>query len=174
MPSKVNTNSLEQEEIIGHEKDRLFLVVVDNSEELSGTIKYTCNRARHTGGKMALLYVIDMEHDKEFQHRQFVSNLMEEEAMQLAQDVLDHHARQIFKDSGSEPIQFIRRGNTREELFALVRKHPEISILVLGSAAGEKPGPLVEAVTGKYAGQLGIPVTIVPGELSSEEINRLT
>jgi len=56
----------------------------------------------------------------------------------------------------------------------LVNEHPEISILVLGSAPGEKPGPLVEAVTGKYAGQLGIPATIVPGALSEDEIDRLT
>ena len=35
------------------------------------------------------------------------------------------------------------------------RSLPEISTLVLGSTPGEKPGPVVEALTRKYAGQLG-------------------
>ena len=59
------------------------------------------------------------------------------------------------------------RGNRREELFKLIKEHPEISILVLSAAAGRKPGPLVEAVTGKFAGKIGIPVTVVPAKLRS-------
>ncbi len=163
-----------QDSVVGHESGRIFLVVVDDSEELASAIRYTCNRARHTGGKLALLYVIDMESDREFQHWQFVGDLLEQEAQEAAQNVLNRHAQQVRKDSGSEPIQYIRSGNTRDELFALLEEHPEISILVLGSAPGEKPGPLVEAVTGKHAGQLGIPVTVVPGELIEAEIDRLT
>lgn len=165
---------LDDTDIVGREKDRLFLVVVDDSEELASAIRYTCNRARRTGGKLALLYVIDKERDREFQHWLGVGNLIEQEAQEEAENVLNRHAEQVRRDSGSEPIQFIRKGKTRDELFALVNDHPEISILVLGSAPGEKPGPLVEAVTGKYAGQLGIPVTVVPGSLSAEEIDRLT
>ena len=170
----MNTAAAHRDNIVGHESGRIFLVVVDDSEELGGTIRYTCNRAKHTGGRMALLYVIDMEQDKEFQHWLGVGNLMEQEAQVAAQNVLNRHAQKILKDSGAEPIQFIRKGKTREELFALINEHPEISILVLGSAPGEKPGPLVEAVTGKYAGQLGIPATVVPGALSEDEIDRLT
>lgn len=166
--------AVKQDGIVGHESNREFLVIVDDSEELAGVIRYTCNRARHTGGKVALLYVIDMESDKEFQHWQFVGKLLEQEAQEAAENVISRHAQQIRADSGSEPIQYIRKGKPREELFSLVQEHPEISILVLGSAPGEKPGPLVEAVTGKFAGQIGIPVTVVPGSLSAEEIDRLT
>lgn len=160
--------------IVGRESDRVFLVVVDDSEELAGVLRYACNRARHTGGKVALLYVIDMESSKDFQHWQFVGNLMEEEAQETAENTLSRHAAQISKESGSTPDQYVRNGIVQDELFALVKEHPEISILLLGSAPGEKPGPLVEAVTGKHAGQIGIPVTIVPGSLSNDEIDRLT
>ena len=159
---------------IGRERDRVFLVVVDDSEELASAIRYACNRARHTGGQVALLYVIDTETGKDFQHWHFVGNLMEEEAEQQARDALSRYSAQIERDAGSKPVQYIRKGNQREELFTLVKDHPEISILLLGSAPGEKPGPLVEAVTGKYAGQIGIPVTIIPGTLPTEEIDRLT
>lgn len=163
-----------ENEVIGRERDRVFLVVLDDSEELAAAIRYACNRARHTGGRVALLYVIDTETGKDFQHWHFVGNLMEQEAEQQARDALSRYSAQIFKDSGTKPDQYIRKGNQREELFALVHEHPEISILVLGSAPGEKPGPLVEAVTGKFAGQIGIPVTVIPGSLPMEEIDRLT
>lgn len=166
--------SAQHDTIVGRETDRVFLLVVDDSEELASVIRYACNRARQTGGKIALLYVIDMDSDKEFQHWHFVGNLMEQEAQEAAENVLRRHAATITKDSGTIPVQYIRKGNTREALFALAQEEEKISNLLLGSAPGEKPGPLVEAVTGKYAGQIGIPVTIVPGSLTSEEIDSLT
>ena len=72
--------------VVGRESGRVFLVVVDDSDELAGVLRYACNRARHTGGKIALLYVIDMESSKDFQHWQFVGNLMEEEAQETAEN----------------------------------------------------------------------------------------
>lgn len=157
---------------IGQELKRTFLVVVDDSEELTSAIRYTCNRARKTGGQIALLYVYDI--DKDFQQFASVGTLMEQEAKQTAEDALQRHAALIQRTIGRVPEMFVRKGNSREELFKLVSEHPEISILVLGAAPGKRPGPLVEAVTGKFAGKIGIPVTVVPGELTAVEIDRLT
>jgi len=157
---------------IGHEDKRMFLVVVDDSEELSAAIRYTCNRAKITGGRVALLYVYDL--DKDFQQFAAVGNLMEKEALHNAEDALQRHAMVIQQAVGRVPEMFVRKGSSREELFKLVAEHPEISILVLGAAPGKKPGPLVEAVTGKFAGKIGIPVTVVPGDLNANDIDRLT
>ncbi|MDX2145395.1 MAG: universal stress protein [Rhodospirillaceae bacterium] len=158
--------------LIGREANRIFLVVVDDSEELSAAIRYTCNRAKKTGGRLALLYVYNI--DKDFQQFAAVGELMEREAKQTAEEALKRHAAVVQINTGKVPEMFVRKGNTREELFKLVAEHPEINILVLGAAPGKKPGPLVEAVTGKYAGKIGIPVTVVPGDLSTAEIDRLT
>lgn len=166
--------SAQHDTIVGRESDRVFLLVVDDTDELASVIRYACNRARQTGGKIALLYVIDMDTDKEFQHWHFVGNLMEQEAQEAAENALSRHAELITKESGTAPVQYIRKGKLREELFTLAKEQEKISNLLLGSAAGERPGPLVEAVTGKYAGQIGIPVTIVPGSLTVEEIDALT
>ena len=99
---------------------------------------------------------------------------MEEEAKRTAEEALQRHAAVIQTATNRVPEMFVRKGNSREELFKLVVEHPEISILVLGAAPGKKPGPLVEAVTGKFAGKIGIPVTVVPGELTAADIDRLT
>lgn len=170
----MNTIASKDDTVVGSERSRIFLVVIEDTEQLASVLRYACNRAKFTGGKVALLFVIDMDSGQEFQHWQFVGNLMEEEAREAAAQTLSRHAAQISKETGSAPDQYIRIGNTREELFALIKEHPGISNLLLGSAPGEKPGPLVEAVTGKYAGKIGIPVTVIPGCLSLEEIDRLT
>jgi nucleotide-binding universal stress UspA family protein len=146
----------------GQEVHRLFLIVVDDSEELPAAIHYACVRARQTGGRVALLYVYQI--DKDFHHWNFVSEMVEDEARLEAENVLKLHSVRVVQETGRRPETYVRKGNRREELFKLVKEHPEISILVLSAAAGKKPGPLVEAVTGKFAGKIGIPVTVVPGK----------
>jgi nucleotide-binding universal stress UspA family protein len=146
---------------LGQEAHRLFLIVVDDSEELPAAIHYACTRARQTGGRVALLYVYQI--DTDFHHWKFVSGLIEQEAQQDAENILKLHSLRVVQETGRRPETYVRKGNRREELFKLVKEHPEISILVLSAAAGKRPGPLVEAVTGKYAGKIGIPVTVVPG-----------
>jgi hypothetical protein len=156
---------------VGREDARVFLLVVDQSEELGAAIHYACNRARRTGGRLALLYTYNL--DMDFAHFASVGRLMEQEAHAEAETVIKRHALDITKESGRVPEVFVRKGIAREELFKLITEHPEFSILVLAAAPGAKPGPLVEAVTGKYAGKIGIPVTVVPGDLTPLEIDRL-
>ena len=38
---------------------RVFLVVVDESPELANALRYACRRAKRTGGRVAMLYVMD-------------------------------------------------------------------------------------------------------------------
>lgn len=109
-----------------------------------------------------MLYVYQIDHD--FHHWRFVSEMVEQEAQQDAENVLKLHALRVVQETGRRPETYVRKGNRREELFKLVKEHPEISILVLSAATGRKPGPLVEAVTGKFAGKIGIPVTVVAGK----------
>ena len=57
--------------------DRVFLVVVDDTEEMKVALRFACRRAAHTGGRVALLYVVE---SSEFQHWMSVGDLMREEA----------------------------------------------------------------------------------------------
>ena len=153
----------------GQESSRLFLVVVDQSEELAVAITYACERARRTGGRVALLYVYNVE--KDFHHWKFVSRLADAEARAEAENILRLHALRVVQETGRTPDTYVREGDRRAELFALVKEHPEISTLVLSSAPGNKPGPLVAAVTGKFAGKIGIPVTVIPATSRTSQTN---
>lgn len=151
---------------------RAFLVVVDQSEEMRAALRFACRRARNTGGRVALLSVTQ---PPEFQHWMFVGSLMQEEARLEGEQRLQQAAAAVNACSGAMPELFLREGDVREELFKLVAEDDGISVVVLAACAGtEGPGPLVEALTGKHAGKLRVPVTIVPGDLSDSEIDGLT
>lgn len=151
---------------------RVFLVVVDESEEMHAALRYACRRARQTGGQVALLRVIE---PAEFQHFATIGNLMRAEARQDAEDLLQRLAAQVNACSGHLPVLYVREGHPREELMKLIDEEPSISILVLGANAGSGgPGPLVTALSGKFVGRLRVPLTIVPGNLTDEQIEAIT
>ena len=152
--------------------DRVFLVVVDDSEEMRASLRYACRRARHTGGRVALLRVVE---PAEFQHFATIGNLMRAEARQEAEELLQRMAAEVNEWSGHLPVLYVREGTPREELIKLIDEEPQISILVLAADTGPGgPGPLVTAMTGKFIGKLRVPITIVPGNLSDEQIEAIT
>jgi nucleotide-binding universal stress UspA family protein len=151
---------------------RIFLVVVDASEEMPVALRYAALRARHTGGRVALLYVIE---PSDLQQWMAVESLMREERRQEAEQLLNKLSQEVLELSGSHPVVYIREGRRRDELLALITEEPSISILVLAAGTGpEGPGPLITALTGKQLAKLGIPVTIVPGGLSDEQLAHVT
>ena len=130
-------------------KPRVFLVVVDESEELQAALHYAARRAAHTGGRIALLYVSE----------QLLQRLCEE----------------IAPIAGTMPAVYIREGRRRDELLALIAEEPSISILVLAAGTGpEGPGPLITYLTGQAAARLRIPITIVPGGLTLEQLDAVS
>ena len=154
------------------ELPRIFLVVVDNTEEWRAALRYACRRAQHTGGRVALLHVIS---PSEIQHWGAIEDVLREEARHEAEQRLQRVAREVNQLTGTIPILHIREGAARDELMALIAEEPSISILVLGAATGpEGPGPLVTHLAGKVAGRLRIPVTIVPGGLTDDQLASLT
>lgn len=155
-----------------HTQDRVFLVVVDESEELRVALRYAARRARHTGGRVALLYVIE---PSDLQQWMAVESLMREEQREAAEALLHKLAEQVHDLAGTMPVVYIREGRRRDELLALIDEEPSISVLVLAANTGaEGPGPLITAFTGKLMARLRVPVTIVPGTLTDAQIDSLT
>jgi nucleotide-binding universal stress UspA family protein len=151
---------------------RIFLVVVDETEEMKVALRYACRRAKHTDGRVALLYVIE---PSGFQHWMAVGDIMREEARTEGEEVLQRLAAQVSEISGSLPILHIREGNRRDEMLDLLDEEPEISVLVLGASTESRgPGPLISAVMGKFISKLRVPVIVVPDSLSEEDIDSIT
>lgn len=152
--------------------DRLFLCVVDSTEECHNAIYFAARRTLRAAGRLALLYVME---PAEFQHWMSVEEKMREEAREEAEDFLQKHASMVQEWIGEMPTLYVREGKPAETILALIEEEPRISILVLGAGTDKKgPGPLVSSIGGKMSGQFPIPITIVPGTLTEEQIDMLT
>ncbi|HTZ79487.1 MAG TPA: universal stress protein [Stellaceae bacterium] len=151
---------------------RVFLVVVDESPEMRVALRYAALRARATTGRVALLYVIE---PSDLQQWMAVETLMREERREEAEQLMSKISQEVLEASGSLPVVYIREGRRRDELLSLIDEEPSISVLVLAASTGpEGPGPLVTALTGKLAVKLRVPVTLVPGNLTPEQISAVT
>ena len=133
------------------DKEFNFLCVVDDSEELSQALRFSCSRATRVGGRVSLLYVIG---PAEFQHWAAVGDLMREEAREAAEEMLNVIAAVVHKRTGKMPLLYIREGEIAEQLIELIDEEEEISLLVLGASTGtDGPGPLVSYLVQKMAGR---------------------
>jgi nucleotide-binding universal stress UspA family protein len=149
---------------------RKFLAIIDETPECERAVAYASKRAKSTGGVLVLLYVIE---PGDFQHWLGVEKIMREEALQAAGAALDVYATKVREIVGIEPELVIREGKPAEEIHRLIEEDQDIAILVLAAGAGkEGPGPLVASIAGKGAA-FPIPVTVVPQNLSDDDIDSL-
>ncbi len=154
---------------------RKFLVVVDESPEAELALAYAARRARRTGGRLALLFVIE---PADFQHWLGVAAAYREEAQAKAKAVFRLYGRKL-KNWGYEdiePEEIVREGTKADEISSLIDDDPDIGILVLGASVDSAgPGPLVASLaSGKSAGSFPVPITVVPGGLTIEEVEALS
>ena len=149
---------------------RKFLAIIDDTPECERGVAYASKRAKTTGGVLVLLYVIE---PGDFQHWLGVEKIMRDEAMATAGAALDVYATNIREKLGIEPELVVREGKPADEIHKLIEDDQDIAILVLAAgAAKEGPGPLVASIAGRGAA-FPIPVTVVPQNLSDEDIDSL-
>jgi nucleotide-binding universal stress UspA family protein len=151
---------------------RVFLVVVDDSPEMPMALYYATRRARRTGGRVALLHVIPRA---ESHGLASVEALMKQEARDEAEQLIQKLARTVVDEGGAIPIIHLREGLLRDELLDLVASDPTITVLVLAAGTGpDGPGPLISFLASKAMTKLHIPVTIVPGGLTRDQMDALS
>lgn len=100
---------------------------------------------------------------------------MDSEARSEAEKLLQRAAADVQRLTDQMPGLYLREGDSTEQLLKVIDEEQVISVLVLGAGTSEEgPGPLVSALSGRLAGKIRLPVIIVPGSLTAEEIDTLT
>jgi nucleotide-binding universal stress UspA family protein len=154
-----------------HKKEPMFLVVVDDSEEMHQALQFACRRAKSVGGRVGLMYCIA---PAEFEYWAGVGELMREEARQDAEAKMAIHADFVKKLTGGTPVLYVREGDIREELLSLIDEEPGISLLVLGADTNsDSAGPIINFLMGRGASRCRVPITVVPGNLTDEQLDAL-
>ncbi len=150
---------------------RVYLVVIDDSPEAEIALRFAARRAVKTGGGVEIVSIVPPQ---EFIAFGGVQATIEEEARQHAEGLVAAAAGTIIAESGLRPRITVREGDGPQVVRAIIAANPEVAALVLGAAASGTPGALVSHFAGADAGALSVPVTIVPGSLTREDIDRLS
>ena len=148
-----------------------YLVVLDDSRECLKAMQYAAMCASKSGGGVTILSVIPRH---EFQHWIGVGDIMSDEARERIEVHFEVFAKWMRDRQNVNPELVIRKGDVVPEIMQHVQEDKNVAVLVLGAgAASDGPGPLVSKIT-RNSGNLAIPITIVPGQLSKDQLDALT
>jgi nucleotide-binding universal stress UspA family protein len=149
-----------------------FLVVIDDTAECDRALYFASRRALRIGASVVMLRVIET-HDRN-QQWLGVADIMRAEAHEEANTVLDRHASRASSITGIMPERVIREGDKADEMLKLIDEDEDIAVLILAACTGDEgPGPLVSSLA-KSAGTFPIPVAVVPGHLSDEDLDSMS
>jgi nucleotide-binding universal stress UspA family protein len=148
------------------------LVIVDDTAEWDRAVYYASRWAIRVGGGVVMLRIIETEDQN--QEWLGVADIMRAEAHEDANAALDRAAGRANGIAAITPERLIREGDTTDQILDVIDKDVDIAMLVLAANSGpEGPGPVV-AMMAKTVGSFPIPVTIVSGDLSDEDIDGLS
>ncbi|APE28768.1 universal stress protein [Aurantiacibacter gangjinensis] len=149
---------------------RVYLAIIDETEEAKVALRFAARRAAKTGGVVHLLALVPRQAFNAFGG---VQATIEEEARDRAEVLANSAAGELMYESGKMPQIAVRVGDGKGVINEYLSEHPEVAALVLSAAPEGAPGPLVAHFSAN-AGSLQCPLFIVPGGLSVEEIDRLS
>lgn len=149
-----------------------FLVGVADDAHSRTAARFAALRAARSGGSVALVHVVE---PPDFQHWAAVEDLMREETNDTAEALLASIAKEVVAITDTNPSEHIREGRIGEQILGQIDDDPSINLLVVGAAPPDAgKGSLISWLAGQLAGQLHVPLVIVPGDLTDEQLRDLT
>lgn len=150
---------------------RKFLIILDDTPEMLNAMRYAAIRASKTGGAVEMLAIVS---PVDFQPFMGVAEVMRAEAREKIEAQFQGFKSRLEKREGITPTLVIREGDKIEEVIGHIKANPEIGVLVLGAGTDKGPGPLVAAMTGRRMNEMHVPITIVPGGMTKDEITAVS
>lgn len=147
--------------------NKVYLLVVDDTEEFQLALEYAASLARDNFGHIALLYVCEMPEVPQWGD---IEKRMRRELYVEGERLLFMASQKLWDLSKTYPVFYLEEGQSRTSVCAdVIKRDPGISMLVLASSAqASSPGPLVSYFMGKGHPSLTVPLTIIPGHMELE------
>ena len=108
---------------------RVYLVIMDDTEESSRALRFAARRAVRTGGTVHILALVPRQ---EFVVFGSIQATIEEEARERAEDLAREAAGSLASESGLSPAVAVRTGSGPQVVREYLGQHPEVSLLVWG------------------------------------------
>lgn len=147
---------------------RVYLVIMDETEEARKALRFASRRAAATGGTVHILALVQPQNFNAFGG---VQATIEKEARDRAEAIAHSAAGNLFTQSGQMPKIAVRVGEGQAVIKEYLADNEEIAALVLAADEGA-PGPLVQHFSANASG-LPCPLYIIPGTFSMEDVDRL-
>lgn len=149
-----------------------YLVCVDEHEESRVALRLACMKANARGLEVSMVHVIT---PADFQTLGAIADRMREERRREGQQLLDQLAGEAFATYGIKPKTLLREGPTGDEILQTALEDVDVNIIVIGmaqQAAGR--GKLASWLAVQLGSKLFIPLLMVPGNLTDQQLHSLT
>lgn len=137
---------------------RVFLVVIDETDEARSALRYAARRAAAVEGAVHILALVPQQNISAFGG---VQDTIEQEARDRAEMLAHGAAGSLMAEIGIMPSISVVMGGGQRVIREFLDQHDEVAALVLGAARDSNPGPLVTHFS-THAGTLPCPLYVIP------------
>lgn len=149
-----------------------FLACIDRRPESKIALTLACLKAAARGGVVEILHV--MEPVAEVQTLFSVSDLVREERRKEGEVLMQALADHCQRVSGLTPTLLLKEGRVGDTILSTVLEDPDVTMLVLGAPPGTNGrGQLLSWLAAQLGDRLLVPLMLVPGNLTDQQIETL-
>lgn len=151
---------------------RRYLVCVDGRKECRVALRMACMKAQARGGQITLLNVVP---PADFQTLGSIADRMRIERLQEGETLLASLSDEAQGDFGITPTLLLLEGSAGEKIVETAMNDPNIVILVVGISQNQHSGvgKLSAWLIGQLNTTLFIPILMVPGNLTDQQLSNL-
>jgi hypothetical protein len=147
------------------------LVIADESAEFPAALTYAGLLVKSANWRFVMLRIIEPSEPAPWAT---ISEEIRRQAQAAAESLTQRFAAEIWAECGITAEPVLREGDLKPEIRKLIEEDPSIKLVVLAAASGPGgPGPLVSSLAKQGLGGRAVPVLVVPGVLSKDEIRAL-
>lgn len=152
--------------------NRRYLVCVDSRSECRVALRLACMKVLAKTGQITLLHVVS---PVDFQTLGAIADRMRVERLREGEELLAKLSAEAQKSFGITPTLLLLEGSAGDKIIETIRNDPSIIILVLGITQQQHSGlgKLSAWLAGQLNSNLMVPILMVPGNLSDEQLATL-
>jgi len=152
-------------------KTSKYLVCVDGRDESRIAVQLACMKSNARGTRVCLLHVIA---PTDFQTLGTVADRMREERKAEGQALLDNLVEEAFSTYGVRPDILLREGGAGDEILAAAFEDADINMIAIGVAQEHSGrGKLAAWLAGQLGSKLFVPLLMIPGNLTDQQLQSL-
>ncbi len=148
-----------------------YLVIADDNPESAVAMRYAARCIRRPEDELTLLAVV---RPVEFQYWNALMDTMISDTREKLTQYLESSASYLQSNHGVNPRIIKLEGDPVKVITTFVSKEENLGALVLGIDSGPNgPGKLIRHFSHQSSGSLNVPLILVPGHMTDENLRNL-